>query len=245
MSGKNIFRIGAFALLLFLAGSYRLAAADAAVDDALQPVAGDIDDFEPDTDPESAAQLPDTTSDEPMDPALDRSAKRGFRAGTILEYWLLKPGEKFARMSSDPSLTGMVDESRQYFYAGAMAGDPELKNYLTRQGVVQWTTYFRATRAGKHVFAVSASGMDKGGTAYSGIALLVNDSVKLITPVDLDDSAVVDFSAPGWYKLQLRLWWSHQESPNFEDYAITLKVKEPGTLSLRQLNRKDLFYKFP
>ena len=223
----------------------RLCAAETPETDPLVPAVTDVDDTpEGDTDPESA-EMTAESADGPMDPAIDRSARRGFKPGTILEFWLLKPGEKFSAMPAVPALTGMIDDSRQYFYAGSMVRDPELKNYASRQGVLQWTTYFRVTRPGKHVFAITAVGPEQTEMQHAGVALAINDDVKVAAPVDLEESAVADFSEPGWYKLQIRLWWTYPEKPNYEDFAITLKVREPGTLSLRPLNRKDLFYKYP
>jgi hypothetical protein len=83
------------------------------------------------------------------------------------------------------------------------------------------------------------------GTAYRGVSLLVNDAEKIHALPDRDYSATVEFSSPGWYKLQVRMWWSDPALPNFENYGAALKVREPGAMSLRPLNRKDLYYTHP
>ncbi|MCC8189268.1 MAG: hypothetical protein LIP77_01355 [Planctomycetes bacterium] len=185
----------------------------------------------------------DTT---PMEPVA-RQGMRRFRYGTILEYWLLPAGEAFVRMPGDPSLTGMVDDSRHTFQGASMTRDAEMKHYVSRQGVLQWTTYFRATRAGKHVFALASAGMDPGeeGTAHRGVALAFNEEEKIHALPGRDYSGTVDFARPGWYKMQVRIWWTDDEPPNFDTYGVTVKVREPGSLSLRALARKDLFYSMP
>lgn len=231
--------IALFLLFAFVLGVGPARSGEDPADSPLQPVVGDSgdDDFEPE----------EETADTPLEPAVDRSGKRSFRYGAILEYWHLDPGRKFSRMPSGPSLTGMVDDGgKQFFYAGAMLRDNELKNYANRQGLLRWTTYFRATKPGQHVFLLAPT-MDDGAAdaEYAGASLAVNDEVKIVTPANIDASAAVDFSAPGWYKLQIRLWWTGEERPRFEDYAVTLKVREPGSLSLRPLVKKDLYYRMP
>lgn len=228
-------------LFSFLAFSVAAAAADVDTTAPLTPAVEESadDDF----------SVPDDQAEAPLEPAA--ATKRGFKYGAILEYWFLTPGQKFERMPADPALTGMIDDGKQHFLGSAMQRDNELKNYANRQGVLQWTTYFRAAKPGKHVFLLTPTGINYGVTEYdastdfSGIGLAINDELKVAAPGERDTSVTLDFAEPGWYKLQILLWWSHDRPPAFQDYGINLKVREPGSLSLRPLARKDLFYRLP
>lgn len=214
------------------------------VGDALEPTipdsqAADFQEDEEDADGGNAGAAPS-----PLEPTPGKPGRRGFRYGTILEYWLLEPGTRF-RMPSDPSLTGMIDDARQYFLADAMLHDGELKNYVNRQGLVQWTCYFRVTRPGKHVFAMAVAGLPSTDSNFSGAALAFADGVRAIATAERDTSATVEFSSPGWYEMRIRIWSCQAEKPDFSQYAVTLKVREPGALSLRPIGRKELYYKQP
>lgn len=225
----------AIACAAFLSLSSAVYAADED-DDAppLDPVVGQTTDDEFDYDEDQ---------DTPLEP--EKGGKRGYKYGAILEFWLMEPGRKFVRMPSEPSLTGMIDDLRESFAGKAMQRDKELKNYAARQGVLQWTTYFRARKPGKHVFLVTPAGVGFEGVEHSGVALAFNDEVKAVTPGDREASAVVDFGAPGLYKMQVRLWWTNETRANFTDMDVGLKVREPGSLSLRAMNRKEFYYKVP
>ena len=234
------FRTSAFAALcLLFAVCLAVAAAPAGErpEASLEPSipASQEDDFESDED--------ESDDGSPLEPTPGKAGRRGFRYGTILEYWFLEPGDRFSRMPHEPSLTGMIDDSKQYFLGNAMLRDNELKQYVGRQGVLQWTAYFRVTKPGKHVFALSFKGSDE--PSWSGAALAFNDETKATATVGKDASAAVDFAAPGWYRMQVRVWWTHHSKPNFPDFAATIKVREPGSLSLRPIARKELFYKQP
>lgn len=184
-------------------------------------------------------------ADTALEPAMAQSAKKGLKYGSILEYWFLEPGEPVSRMPADISLSGMIDDSKQIFSGASMLRDGELKKYASRQGVLRWTSYIRVAKPGKHVFALSSVGLTEASTKYSGVALAINGEVKTRAAADRDGSAVVDFAAPGWYAVQVWLWWSHNRKPAFQDYGATLKIREPGSLSLRPVTRRDIYYKQP
>lgn len=251
---KNSKRICAALLLLCLllpAAASGLRAGDAPADDTLSPAipASEAYDFQDDEDDEEHARAATATAagdrDAPLEPEPGKAGRRGFRYGTILEYWFLEPGVRFTRMPPEPSLTGMIDDSKLLFSGNAMLRDGELKNYVARQGALQWTCYFRVTRAGKHVFAVSARDIPLGDSNFAGVALAFNDGTRAVATADKDTSVAVDFSAPGWYKMQVRIWWCAAEKPNFADYGAVVKVREPGSLSLRPIARKEIYYKQP
>lgn len=232
--------IAIFALCLALA-SGALRAGDAPADSLAPAIpVSEAGDFQEEEDDEDG-----TSDDSPLAPTPGKAGRRGFRYGTILEYWFLEPGQRFARVPSEPSLTGMVDDSKQLFSGNAILRDGEMKNYAARQGMLQWTCYFRVSKPGKHVFAVAAKGLTLDDGNFAGVALAFNDGASTVATAEKDTSVAVDFSAPGWYKMQVRIWWCAAEKPNFAEYGVVLKVREPGTLSLRPVARKEIYYKQP
>ncbi len=189
----------------------------------------------------SAGNIPDA----PLEPNYSQSDEAKAVPGSILEFWFAPPGKRFERFPTDPSVTGMIDAADKVFQGSSMLNDPEMKNFIARHGVLQWTTYFRVNKPGKHVFAMGIDGMWSDNPSYGGASMLVNGESKLTAIPKRDESATVDFAKPGLYKLQIRMWWTHGGAPTreplFQDYRVGLKVREPGSLGLRQVTKKDLF----
>lgn len=189
----------------------------------------------------NAIDIPDA----PLEPWVEKSQEQSVNPGTILEFWFAS--DRFERFPVDPSVTGMIDDSDKVFAGSSMLKDAEMKQYVGRHGVLQWTAYFRVTKPGKHVFAMGIEGMWSDDTRYGGAGMLINDERKIVALPARDESATVDFSEPGLYKMQIRMWWTHgsRKGPMFQDYRVSLKVREPGSLGLRQVTKKDLFYILP
>lgn len=190
----------------------------------------------------NAADIPDA----PLEPAIQATDAK-LPPGAILEFWFLPRDKQFTRMPVDPSVTAMIDDSDKVFLGSSMLKDPEMRNYVSRHGILQWTAYFQANKPGKYVFVLGAEGMWSDTTRYGGVSLLVNDEEKVAAIPAREESCTVDLAKPGLYKLQVRMWWTHGSRPGpvFQDYRASLKVREPGALGLRQVTKKDLFHKLP
>lgn len=185
--------------------------------------------------------------DAPLAPAIEKAGEKDLPSGAILEYWFAPRDKKLERFPVDPSVTGMVDESDKVFAGNSMLKDGEMRQYVSRHGVLQWTTYFLVRKPGKHVFALGVEGMWSDNPRYGGASMLINDEATIEVIPGRDDSVTLDFGEPGLYKMQIRMWWTHgsRSGPLFQDYRVSLKVREPGSLGLRQVTKKDLFYKLP
>ncbi len=191
-----------------------------------------------------AGEFPDA----PLEPGWTPSEGELENKGSILEFWLLSVYEEVKRMPSDPSATGMIDDSQQVFSASAMTKDPEMAIYANQPGLLQWTSFYNVKKAGKHVFTLAVTGAEEWYTsrfARSGVWLAINDEIRLGLPYGKSGSATVDFAKPGFYKFQVRLWYSEGERLNWQDARVSVKVREPGALSQRQMTADDLLYRFP
>lgn len=193
-------------------------------------------------------------ADAPLEPETTEIASNVYLPGALLEFWFLdqyvdfmnpKTGIPNKRWLDDPSVSAMLDTTDQLFSGNVIEKDPNLKEFLHRTGALRWTFYYYAKKPGKHVFTMEQkTNTGNCGLTERGSCLLVNNEGKIWCFPGEVKSATLDFATPGLYKMQLLNWWTRCDSPWAQNRMI-LKVREPGSLGLKQITNKDIFYKNP
>lgn len=191
----------------------------------------------------AAMDIPDA----PLEPEEQQDVD--YQPGSLVEFFFLPFGTDVERPPSDPAVSMTYDTEEQVFAGSIMQKDETFKSFIGRSGMLRWNTYLNVKKPGVHVFTTQLLPQKKkalssweAAAKYYGYNVAINGESKLTSiPSGALETFNCNFSAPGLYRVTISLWLTtNLDKLTWPDMRITMKVREPGSMGLRFVTRKDL-----